>query len=118
MKRNSQENPQTPAEFAKEHWKEIAAVSGTLAGAVILLMIRYHKKRKAEAGDLSEDRELDVYEEEASGGNHDTPMLLETGVPVAKHIPDADALSEELAGGLKGKARDFMRTLGHLKHSK
>ena len=118
MKRRTSENTQTPAEFAKDHWKEIAAVSGTLAGAVILLMIRYHKKRKAESGDDSQDRELDVYEEEATGGNHDTPMLLETGVPVAKHIPDSDTLSEELASGLRGKARQFMKTLGHLKHSK
>ncbi|MBP7842653.1 hypothetical protein KA017_01475 [Candidatus Woesebacteria bacterium] len=94
------ENEQTPQEFAKEHWKEIVAVSGTLAGAVILLLIRYHKKKRIEAGNPDNDLHLQALAGEAESGYDETSVLLETGGAAVRHIKGAIQLTEQLAEGL------------------
>jgi len=98
-----------PKEFAQEHWKEILAASGTLAGAVILLLIKYHRNQQKENGELFEDLHLDALEGETLGEPDDTVMFLETGVAVKEHIPDADQLISQLQKGLRGKARRKMK---------
>lgn len=127
---------QTPQEFAKEHWKEIFAISSTLAGAVILLLIRYHKKRRSQTGMLDDDKELLLLEEDARESNRPhTPLILDLMPDLRKHIPDAEALSEQLAQGLperttelenrgsrslwkrwrRGNPREVMQTIGKIK---
>lgn len=118
MRSSSKEkDKQTPKEFAQDHWKEILAVSGTLAGAVILLFIRYHKKQKENDGNSQEDMHLTALEGEAMGQVDDTVMLLETGLAAKEHIPDSKKILEELEKGLpkKGKARRIMRVLKRIK---
>lgn len=109
---------QTPQDFAKEHWKEIVAVSGTLAGAVILLLIRYHKKRDKDNGIDEEDLHLAALEGEALGKKSDVPMFLDTGIAVKEHIPGSDAILTDLQKGLpkKSKVRRFMKTLRRVKN--
>ena len=106
----------TPKEFAEEHWKEIFAISGTLAGAVILLLIRYHRQRKLEEGDNSQDTHLDALEGEATSKRPDAVMLIETGVATKQYIQDSDTVITQLSKGLPmGKARKVMRVFRRVK---
>ena len=115
MRQLKEKSPEA-AKFAQDHWKEVLLASSTLAGAAILLLIRFHKNRKQESGDQEEDQELSVYEGEAEGGNHDVPVLLETGTSVVGHIENAEELTQQLAEGLPDdKSREMMETLGIVK---
>jgi hypothetical protein len=80
----NKETDQTPAQFAKDHWKEIFAVSSTLAGAVILLLIRYYKKHQEDEGNPDLNTDLDVLAEEATSDLPQTPMLVEVGRAATK----------------------------------
>lgn len=92
----------TPAgKYAKEHWAEILAISSTLAGAVILLLIRYHRKRKSDEGIQLKDKELAILEGEAlTSTKPDAPLILELMPDVARHIGDITELTTELSEGL------------------
>lgn len=114
MKKNG-DKEQSPAEFAKSHWKEILAASGTLAGAVIFLLIRYHQKRKKDAGE-PENKYLDILADDARGSRDEVPLMLEMMSDVNREIPDAASLTEQLAKGLpKGGPRENMQTIGQIK---
>ncbi len=100
----STKKEQTPQEFAKEHWVEILAASGTLVGAVIYLLIRYHKKRRELSGDSASNTYLDNLGEDALKSQREpVPLLLDIMPEVSAEIPDAAKLSEQLAEGLPSK---------------
>src|SRR5688572_25392373 len=120
---------QTAAEFAQLHWKEILAVSGTLAGAVIYLLIRYHKKRKQDLG-VTPSEYLDILEQDAMFSEREqVPLILDLMPEVAREIPDAAKLTEELAKGLpttvtgkksrlrlfRGSPKQNMKDIGKIK---
>lgn len=106
LRKKGGELPTTPKEFAEQNWREILAISGTLAGAVILLLIRYHKKRTARAAEQSSvviqgDPELDGLEEEAQlSQRSEVPLLLDLSRELTRHIPDIEQLTDDLAQGL------------------
>lgn len=106
----SQHEKERAQAFAKEHWPIITA--GTLAGAAILLLIKYFRDRKKELGDTTSDGDLNVYEGEAKYGTDKTAVLLETGAAICRDIPDVTELTAALAQGLEGADRDVMETLG------
>jgi hypothetical protein len=111
---SSKESPSTTAkEFAKEHWPSILA--STLAGATILLLIRYYRKKKSERGENIDETQFAAYEGEAETVTEETPVLLETGLAVLADIPGATQLAKQLAEGLEGKAKETMYTLSQLK---
>ncbi len=99
-------------EFVAEHWSKILV--GTLAGAAILLLIRYYRRRKLGQVTTEEERELQTLEREAVSGHQETPVLLETGL-AAIELPGARELAEELAGELEGAAGSTMKTLSELR---
>lgn len=102
-------------DFARDHWKEMLAVSGTLAGAAILLLIRYYRRKN----NNQVDSEFDIYEGEATGLDNDTSVLLTTGVDVAKQISDVEEITNGLANGLPDeKSQEVMRTVGKLRNSR
>lgn len=120
---------QTPQEFAKDHWKEILAASGSLAGAVIFLLIKYHKKRSKENGEDT-DLYLDIIAKDALLSKRDSvPLMIDTIHEVEGHVPDLEALSQKLSEGLpeeikgeksrkrwsNGSPRGLMKTIGLLK---
>lgn len=114
----------TPQQFAKEHWKGVLLASSTLAGAAILLLIRYFRQEHAEEVaaqtkiapvaniDPLTARELAVLELEAATGRDSTVLLLETGTAAKEVIPNAGEILELLAQGITDKqAQDILRTL-------
>lgn len=124
---------QTPQDFAKEHWKEILAVSGTLAGAVIYLLIRYHKKRKAQESGQNDSEArsyLDTLADDALQSQREpVPLMLDLMPEVAQEIPDAEQIAAELAKGLptkvigaksrsrwfRGNPKEVMSSVGKIK---
>lgn len=106
----SKESLQPTQEFVKENWPKILHVTGgALAGAAILLLIRYHKKVRNEKLSEEEEDELEIFESEAEMNIQETPMILETGLATAERIPDSDKLSSELA--------DAMEEMGEMEES-
>lgn len=125
---------QTPQEFAKTHWKEILAVSVTLAGAAIFLLVEYHKKRKKGEGEEDQNVDLDLIAADAQlSERHPTAVMLDLVPDLHVHIPDAALLAEQLAEGLpeeiesevlekkrkrrwfKGSPKETMQTIGKIK---
>lgn len=103
--------------FAKEHWPILAAAS-TVVGASILLLIRYHRHRKAVEGSTEpEDSELAMHEEDAASINRpNAPMFFETGKPVVDAIDNATELTQELAEGLEtDEEKNWLLSLGLLR---
>lgn len=88
--------------FAKEHWPLLAAAS-TAVGACILLLIKYHRHRKAIEGVTDpEDPELVLHEQDAASTNRPhAPMFFETGQPVVDAIDDVHEIAQELAEGVE-----------------
>lgn len=103
--------------FAKEHWPILAAAS-TVAGASILLLIRYHRHRKALDGSTEpEDVELALHEEDATSINRpNAPMFFETGQPVVDAIENATELTQQLAEGIDTEEeKNWLLSLGLLR---
>ena len=94
----SKESLQPTKDFVKDNWPKILhATGGALAGAAILLLIRYHKKIRNEKLSAHEEDELDILSSEAEMNIHETQMILETGLATAERIPNSGELSSKLA---------------------
>lgn len=100
---SSKESFRPTQEFVKENWPKILHLTGgALAGAAIILLIRYHKKIRDEKLSEQEEDDLEILSSEAEMGIQETPMILETGLAAAEKIPNSDKLSSELADAIEG----------------
>jgi hypothetical protein len=95
-----------PAEqFAKDHWKEI--FTGSFVGGAILLLVSYHRHKRAVEG-REEEAELKQIEVEVAPEIDEAALLLETGSYAVDSIPGVEVIAEELSGGLIGRAKEVM----------
>lgn len=105
----AKEKLQSAEQFAKDHWKEI--FTGSFVGGAILLLVSYHRHKRAHKGHEDESPELCVIEAEVMPQIDESAMLLETGSYAVDTIPDVEILAEELAEGLIGRAKETMEAL-------
>ena len=117
----------TPQQFAREHWIGVLLASSTLAGAAVLLLIRYFRLKHAEevesqtsdrpSPDMSPltARELAVLELEATTGQDPTVVTLEAGVAAKNIIPNAAQIIAELAQGVDPEGKEALNTLRGVK---
>jgi hypothetical protein len=109
----AKEQLKTAEQFAKDHWKEIFAISGSAVGGAILLLVGYHRHcRTDEEG--KEEVELKQLEAEAILQIDETAKLLETGTYAVDNIPQVAILAKELSVGLGGRAKEVMDAIMHM----
>jgi len=102
--------------FAKEHWPILAAAS-SVAGASILLLIKYYRYRKSIDGSSEPDPDdLLLNEEDARLNIANTPMFLNNGLPTVESIEHATEYTQDLAEGLEDEEeKSWLRALGKLR---
>jgi len=118
MNKSKKENQrfQTAKEFTEKNWPGIAAISGiTFAGAALMLLFRFYKRRKAENGDNDQDTHLDALETDTLG-RPEVETLLDLAPEARRAISHFDQIIDELKAGVTDeRLREILDTIKNVK---